>query len=169
MAAASAEDFGELLTGGEHLRLLPELWRWTRRRSPYTIPSLTLVGLQRLAQRLPDNLERALEAGVRLRDEMLDLIADGVWLHPPYTRPAPRHYSPLATPLDWLNTAIVNALELPATQVPMGLNRRGLPLGVQVIGGHLADHVTIAVAQALEAAFGGWRPPNARWYNPPSV
>lgn len=168
MTAASTQSFGELLTGGDELRLMPELLRWVRRRSPHTIPSLSLVAIERLANRLPDGLEKALQTGVELRAEMIELLGGGIWLHPPYTRTAPRHLSPLATPMDFVNTAVVNALELPATQVPMGLDRRGLPLGVQVIGAPLADHVTIAVAQALEAGFGGWRPPNARWYNPPS-
>jgi fatty acid amide hydrolase 2 len=50
-------------------------------------------------------------------------------------------------------------LGMPATQVPLGLSREGLPLGVQVAGRAGADHVTIAVAQELERAFGGWVPP----------
>jgi fatty acid amide hydrolase 2 len=53
----------------------------------------------------------------------------------------------------------MNVLELPVTQVPLGLDRRGLPLGVQVVGIHGHDHVTVAVARALEQAFGGWVPP----------
>jgi hypothetical protein len=40
----------------------------------------------------------------------------------------------------------------PVTQVPLGLNRRGLPLGVQVAANHGRHHVTIAVAQFLERA-----------------
>lgn len=168
MNSASTKSFGELLTDAGELRLVPELLRWLARRSPHTIPSLSLVALERLTQRLPGGLDRALKAGVALREEVVDLLGDGVWLHPPYTRAAPRHFAPLATPMDFVNTAVVNALELPATQVPMGLDRRGLPVGVQVVAAHGRDHVTIAVAQALEAAFGGWRPPNTRWYNPPS-
>jgi len=55
--------------------------------------------------------------------------------------------------------AIFNVLELPSTQVPLGLGQQGLPLGVQVVSTHGQDHVTIAVAQALEADLGGWTPP----------
>jgi len=62
-------------------------------------------------------------------------------------------------PLDFTCVAIFNVLELPVTQVPLGLGARGLPLGVQVVGVHGEDHVTIAVAQALEEMFGGWTPP----------
>jgi Asp-tRNA(Asn)/Glu-tRNA(Gln) amidotransferase A subunit family amidase len=56
-------------------------------------------------------------------------------------------------------TAIMNVLELPATSVPLGLGARGLPLGVQVVAAHGQDHLTIAVALALEEALGGWVPP----------
>jgi fatty acid amide hydrolase 2 len=53
-----------------------------------------------------------------------------------------------------------NLAELPVTQVPLGLGRAGLPLGVQVVAGHGRDHVAIAVALELERVFGGWVPPD---------
>ena len=56
-------------------------------------------------------------------------------------------------------TALFNLLGLPVTQVPLGLNDDGLPLGVQVAAGRDRDHVAIAVALELERAFGGWVPP----------
>uniref|UniRef100_A0AAV2KTX0 Amidase domain-containing protein n=1 Tax=Knipowitschia caucasica TaxID=637954 RepID=A0AAV2KTX0_KNICA len=57
--------------------------------------------------------------------------------------------------------SILNVLGLPVTQCPLGLNQDGLPLGVQVVAGKLQDHLTIATAQYLEKAFGGWRDPGA--------
>ncbi len=48
---------------------------------------------------------------------------------------------------------------VPVTQVPLGLNADGLPLGVQVAAGPGRDHVSIAVAHELERVFGGWVPP----------
>jgi fatty acid amide hydrolase 2 len=62
-------------------------------------------------------------------------------------------------PFNWVYTGIMNVMELPVTEVPMGLNPQGLPLGVQVAGNHGCDHVTIAVALELEKEFGGWVPP----------
>src|ERR687894_815176 len=56
-------------------------------------------------------------------------------------------------------TAVFNLLQLPVTQVPLGLNGRGLPLGVQVVAPRDADHVSIACALELERVFGGWVPP----------
>jgi fatty acid amide hydrolase 2 len=47
-------------------------------------------------------------------------------------------------------------MEVPVTQTPLGLDPRGIPLGVQVAAAHGNDHLTIAVARELERAFGGW-------------
>lgn len=50
--------------------------------------------------------------------------------------------------------------DLPATVAPIGQTNGGLPLAVQVIGGHLEDRTTIAFAGLLEREFGGFqRPP----------
>jgi fatty acid amide hydrolase 2 len=54
-----------------------------------------------------------------------------------------------------------NLAGVPVTQVPLGLDRRGLPLGVQVAAGHARDDLAIAVALELEHVFGGWVPPAA--------
>jgi fatty acid amide hydrolase 2 len=62
-------------------------------------------------------------------------------------------------PWNWGYTAILNVMEVPVTQVPLGLNDAGVPLGVQVVGVHGNDHLTIGVALELEKAFGGWVPP----------
>ena len=84
-------------------------------------------------------------------------------LYPPYISPAPRHRLALLPPIHWAYTALFNVMELPVTQVPLGLSdhrgARGMPLGVQVVGAHGQDHRTIAVALELERALGGWVPP----------
>lgn len=48
---------------------------------------------------------------------------------------------------------------LPATTIPVGLGRSGLPIGVQVIGPYLEDRTTLAFAQLAEREFGGYRVP----------
>ena len=55
--------------------------------------------------------------------------------------------------------SVAEALGLPVTEVPLGLNPKGLPLGVQVAAADGNDHLTIAAALALERRFGGWSPP----------
>ena len=61
----------------------------------------------------------------------------------------------------WLITpaAVFNLAGVPVTQVPLGFSDGGLPVGVQVAAGINNDHVSIAVALALERVFGGWVPP----------
>ncbi|XP_065211885.1 fatty-acid amide hydrolase 2-A-like [Planococcus citri] len=55
--------------------------------------------------------------------------------------------------------AIVNILGFPATHVPMGLNKNGIPVGFQVIAAPNQDRLCFAVAEELQKAFGGWKPP----------
>jgi fatty acid amide hydrolase 2 len=83
----------------------------------------------------------------------------GVMLYPSFPRVAPRHRTPLLAPFQFAYTAIFNVMEMPATQVPLGLDARGLPLGVQVVAPRHQDHLSIAVAMALETSLGGWVPP----------
>jgi len=160
MGAAGGKSFRELMGNGRPLRSSVELVRWLAGRSPHTLPGIALTVLERAAGLFPRMAERFVEQGRELRAELSSLLGSrGVLLYPPYTSTAPRHNKPLWPPFNWVYTAILNVMELPATQVPMGLDRRGLPLGVQVAGNHGQDHVTIAVALALEEEFGGWVPP----------
>ena len=50
---------------------------------------------------------------------------------------------------------------LPSTVIPTGLNKEGLPIGVQIVGPELGDLITIGVAQRLEQAGFGFTPPPA--------
>lgn len=98
--------------------------------------------------------------GLAFKQELATLLGnDGILLYPPYTKPAPRHHTPMLFPVQWVYTAIFNAMELPVTQVPLGLDGQGLPLGVQVVASHGRDHLSIAVARWLEEDLGGWVPP----------
>jgi amidase len=59
--------------------------------------------------------------------------------------------------LAWAGIAILTGL--PATAAPNGRSESGLPIGVQIIGGHLEDRTTIAFAGMIEREFGGFTPP----------
>ncbi len=131
-----------------------------RGRSPYTTPLLMTLASENLAQYLPERYERrALAAEREVAEQVGEAIGDGVLLHPPFSRVAPRHGRTVGRPWMIAPTAVFNLLGLPVTQVPLGLNEGGLPLGVQVAAGRDRDHVAIAVAVALERSFGGWVPP----------
>ncbi len=131
-----------------------------RGRSPHTAPLLMTLASENLSQYLPERLERrALAAEHELAEQVVDAIGDGVLLHPPFSRVAPRHGRTVGRPWMIAPMALFNLVGLPVTEVPMGLNDAGLPLGVQVAAGRDRDHVAIAVALELERVFGGWVPP----------
>ena len=48
---------------------------------------------------------------------------------------------------------------LPATAVPVGRTANGLPVGIQIVGPHLEDRTTLAVAREIERELGGFVPP----------
>jgi fatty acid amide hydrolase 2 len=131
-----------------------------RGRGDHTIPMLLLLSVEKLADRAPERrTRRAIAAGRSLREEVAATLDGGVLLHPPFAKVAPRHGRTVGRPWTILPAAIFNLLGTPVTQVPLGLNEAGLPLGVQVAACDGADHVTIAVALELERVFGGWVPP----------
>jgi fatty acid amide hydrolase 2 len=135
-------------------------WGALRRRGPHTLPTAILLATESLFARAPDSrTRRALAAAKSLAREVEAVIGDGVLLHPPHARVAPRHGRTVGRGWAVTPTAVFNLLGLPVTQVPLGLNAAGLPLGVQVAAGWDRDHVAIAAALELERAFGGWVPP----------
>lgn len=59
-------------------------------------------------------------------------------------------------------SGIINVLKLPATNIPMGLDSSGLPIGLQVVSKENNDRLCLVVANELEKAFGGWVPPEVQ-------
>jgi amidase len=57
----------------------------------------------------------------------------------------------------WVGLATV--AYLPATAVPIGRTASGLPVGIQVVGPHLEDRTTLAVARGIERVLGGFVAP----------
>lgn len=152
--------FGELLGEGKPVRVFEQLALWAVGRSPHTLPALGLALAEKLVKTSPSRMQRFVDEGLALKEDLVARLGPkGILLYPSYASSAPRHYAPLFPPVRWVYTAILNVLELPVTQVPLGLDGQGLPLGVQVAAVHGNDHVTIAVAHELERAFGGWQPP----------
>ena len=159
LADAGGESFASRMGNGQPFSATSELLRWASGRSDHTLPAIALAFAEKFPALAPERSRRFVRMGHALRRELVDRIGDGIMLYPSYARPAPLHYTPMLKPFEWVYTAIINTMELPATQVPLGLNSKGLPLGVQVVGRPGNDHVTIAVALELERAMGGWVPP----------
>ena len=165
MSEAQEHPFSHMLGEGRRVRAGRELVKHALGRSAHTLPSALLALVDPLPRLFPGLSRRMMALGHELRASVTGALgSDGVLLYPSYTVPAPRHGVPLRWLMrmhhPWAYLAIVNVLELPATQVPAGLGAEGLPLGFQVVSGHGNDHVTIAVAMELERTLGGWTPPS---------
>jgi amidase len=68
----------------------------------------------------------------------------------------------METYIDWQKTAyFISAMGNPAISVPAGFTDSGLPVGVQIVGGHRQDLAVLQMAYAFEQAtqFGLKRPP----------
>lgn len=161
MSSAGGPSYGDILGDGAPLRVGREIFKLLLGRSHHTFPALAVVAAEKLTKLVPGKVDQMVAAGRALRAELEQILGPrGVLLHPPYTRPAPRHYGPMFTPLDFVCTGLFNVLELPSTTLPIARDRHGLPVAVQVIGRRGDDHLTVAVASALEESFGGWHRAN---------
>ena len=157
--AGGDHSFADVIAAGERIALLPELVRILRGRPRFAAATLGLVALERFSKPLERRTLGRAPAIAEIQAGLEEVLGPrGVILHPPYSRPAPRHLWPLLTPFDAVCTALFSVTGLPGTVVPVGFDERHLPVGVQVIGRRGADRLTLAAARALEDAFGGWTP-----------
>jgi fatty acid amide hydrolase 2 len=159
----SAEEvtFRELMANGAPFSPGREIARWAVGRSHHTLPALALALIEGVTKLRPAETARFVAMGHALRRELDALLDEStVLLFPTYPSVAPKHGAALLLPVKWMYTAIFNVMELPVTAVPLGLDAQGVPLGVQVVGAHGCDHVTIAVAKEIERETGGWVPPD---------
>ena len=150
--------FQHKMTQGQTISLFTELFRHLIGNPRYTFPALVMCVLElfkdkKLAAR---GLEKAAKLGQKLDQILNDPLFASVILMPTHPRNAPRHQLPYVRPFDFCMTAAINPFESPATSVPMGLNKKGLPLSVQIVCGHNRDKVNFELAQKLEKKFGGW-------------
>ncbi len=145
----------EMMGGGKKPFVTLELARLGAGGGRHTLPSLQYQVGERLYPLIFDKPKFVAEL-VSLTAELTKLMeGGGLLLMPTYPTVAPRHYAPMLTPFNPAYTAIVNVLKMPATAIPMGVDARGLPLGVQALSVRGRDDVTIAAALALEEGFGG--------------
>ncbi|XP_026290083.1 fatty-acid amide hydrolase 2 isoform X1 [Frankliniella occidentalis] len=135
-----------------------ELPRMLLGQSTHTLPAL--LKLLDTAIFPAENSEWAESTKARLQDELMEKLGrNGVLLFPSHPFPASYHYTSFLRPYNFGYWAIFNVLKFPVTQVPLGLSKEGLPLGIQVVAAPFQDHLCLAVARELEKAFGGWVAP----------
>uniref|UniRef100_A0A182J2R6 Amidase domain-containing protein n=1 Tax=Anopheles atroparvus TaxID=41427 RepID=A0A182J2R6_ANOAO len=163
LASASMQTLNELPSVFEAKRpsLLWELAKVVLRQSEHTFATIFMYLLSATKATVSEEQHKKyLEMAAELKQDFTGKLGtDGVFLMPSFPKPALRHYESFGHVTGFMYTMIINALGLPATQVPLGFNRHGLPVGIQVVGGPNQDRLCIAVAQELEKAFGGWQAP----------
>jgi fatty acid amide hydrolase 2 len=156
----SSRDFAAALckdasyTNGFHELLQKFLFR-----STHTFPTICLLILESLPNK---HNKRFREIARKCFEEMQVLLGnDGVLFFPTFPQSAPYHFWPIIqNPFDYIYCGIFNALGLPSTQCPLGLDRQQLPLGIQCVAARGHDQLTLAVAQEIEQFRGGWVSPS---------
>ncbi|XP_076377462.1 fatty-acid amide hydrolase 2-A isoform X2 [Megalopta genalis] len=102
------------------------------------------------------------DKAVSLKKQFEDVLGDnGVLIYPSFIGPAHYRYQMYPRVANYTYMMLYNVLGLPVTQCPMGLNSKGLPVGVQIIANTGNDQLTIAMAKEIERVFGGWQQPPA--------
>lgn len=139
-----------------------EMFKWIFRFSKHTFIGLVTALVEKIGMVYGSARHTfLLEERDKLQRELKDLLGeDGVFLYPTHPTPAPYHNEPLYKPFNFSYTGIINVLGFPATHIPMGLSKEGLPIGIQVIANDENDRLCLAVAREFEKAFGGWVPPD---------
>jgi fatty acid amide hydrolase 2 len=153
--------FYKKLLQGREISWAAELFKSLLGSAQYSFVSLVTMAIEKGIEnlgpsvlKLKDSLEKA-ERLKKVRQAFQELLGDhSVILMPTHPRVAPRHGQCKYRPLDFIYTGLANSTDLPATQIPVGLNSKGLPIGVQILAGPYQDHLSLSVAQALELAFG---------------
>jgi amidase len=150
-----------ILPDGAVRDFLP-VWQNAAVQAPVYDWSVTQPVTRWLAEKGRDLDPRAVEQLMdKLRRVALDQFGDAdVWLTPTVAVPPPRigAWNDLE-PEEVLDQAIhlgaftasFNISWQPAASLPVGLSRRGHPIGAQIAGRPLADGLVLAVARALEA------------------
>lgn len=156
-----ANSFCEMMFGSTNpLYPARELLKLPFGRSDHTLPLTVLALVERIPKLTPGRTRRLLAEGAALKARLEDALGDdGVLIYNPYPDVAPKHDHALFPPFNFVRCAIFNVMEVPATQIPCGLNDDRLPTGVQAIARQGNDHLTLAVALFLEKALGGWVEP----------
>lgn len=150
-------DFAYLLGNTKSVNPFIEVGKKIFGQSDFTLASIYSL----IDSLLPaEKAEKMKKITKELDDEIAELLGeDGVLFYPSHTYAAPFHYAPFVQVFNFSYWSLLNSLHLPATQVPLGLNSQGLPLGVQVVAAKNQDRLCLAVAEEIDREFGGWVAP----------
>uniref|UniRef100_A0A6G1S4Y9 Fatty-acid amide hydrolase 2 n=1 Tax=Aceria tosichella TaxID=561515 RepID=A0A6G1S4Y9_9ACAR len=105
--------------------------------------------------------ERFEKFAQELRDDILQYLNDSsVLIMPTLPTVAHKHNVSLVKTSDIRFPSMFNVLQLPVSHATIRLDEtHRLPFGVSIAARPYNDHLTLALAEEIELAFGGWTPP----------
>uniref|UniRef100_T1JLZ4 Amidase domain-containing protein n=1 Tax=Strigamia maritima TaxID=126957 RepID=T1JLZ4_STRMM len=142
---------------------LLEFLKWLVYMSDHTLAAISMALLSETIVPTPNskNYDFYVNKTKELIKEFNDLLgADGVFIYPVSPVVAPFHHQTHLMIPNLGHTAVFNILGLPSTCCTFGLNKNGVPYGIQVVANKYNDHLCLAVAREIEDAFGGWVSPS---------
>ncbi|RWS13754.1 fatty-acid amide hydrolase 2-like protein [Dinothrombium tinctorium] len=163
--ASPAPTYASLLKENRgEFNLLVELFKSLFGLSAHTLPILLVASLEKFIPKYDENVRNDpdyVKMCSELKQELHSLLGDdSVFIYPCHPVIAPKHKTTIPKYFNFTYAGVFNFLDVAITQCPTGLNKDGVPLGVQVVATSCNDHLTIAIAEELERAFGGWKPPS---------
>lgn len=159
---ASADQFdSQLLNLKGRINPTVELMKWFIGQSNHTFIAIMTALTENAGVKYGSSKHQHL---IKEKKELLKefesmLGTTGVFLYPTHPTVAPYHNEPIVRAFNFSYTGIINILGLPATACPLGLDKDGLPIGIQVVGNVNQDRLCLAVAEELESVFGGFKEP----------
>ncbi|XP_012170362.1 fatty-acid amide hydrolase 2 isoform X2 [Bombus terrestris] len=128
--------------------------------SQNTLSSVTYATLKWIYHKLPGSYQVVFAKTEELKKQFEELLGDnGVLIYPTFVSSAYYANESYMNIPNFMYLTIANVLGIPATHCTMGLDKQGLPVGLQIMANTGNDHLTIAVAKEIDEVFGGWQPP----------
>lgn len=146
-----------ILGNGQAVPAKWEIFKKLTGQSDLTLGAIYVLADSLLPDEDAEKVKKYTKEMLQHVDELLR--DDGVLFYPSYTNPPPFHYVQHVQIFNFHYWSLLNALRLPSTQVPLGLNAEGVPLGIQVVTSKRNDRFCFAVAEEIERKFGGWVKP----------
>jgi fatty acid amide hydrolase 2 len=133
-------------------------------RSKYSFASLLFLALYETGGFIPPSQRPVYKVKMdQMRQKMITALGtNGVFFFPTFPMAAPRHGTILTKVSGVMYSMFFNLVGFPSTHVPLGFDRNGLPIGIQVIAAPHQDRLCFGIAKELEKAFGGWVAPENR-------
>jgi len=161
------DKFDTIYTSPEEGKTTPtvtkEFLKFFTGQSDSVFTSVAIGLLQNINQHLiPKSRHKSIDKMIlRLRSNFQEVLGpNGVFIYPSYPTTAHRHFEIYHKLCDAAYMMIFNTLGFPATNCVIGKDRKGLPIGIQIVSLPGNDHLNMTVAKEIERLFGGWvKPP----------